>query len=180
MRTLLHVRLGGLSEYKNTGLTSRTTSEHHVRVPGGRFRGLNQNRVIGMGLDMLLQILRALEGLPASGAFVRLKRNMHSDVRSDVISLDCGGFTIAPLASQVQIICAFATNMSLADMFLGTLVPIKQTVSLDRTHIKSLSAGQLLLTITPITDQSLAGNGTSIHRRSAYSGRGRGSRRSDS
>lgn len=51
----------------------------------------DQDRVIGMGLDVLLQVLRTLEGLAAELTLVRLKGHVDTDVRGDVVSLDRGG-----------------------------------------------------------------------------------------
>ena len=72
-----------------------------------------------MGLDVLLQILGALEGFPAEITLVWFKRNMHTYMGSYVIALDCGGATAAPLAGQVEIVCALATDVTLTHMFLS-------------------------------------------------------------
>lgn len=71
-----------------------------------------------MGLDVLLQVLRTLEGFAAKIAFVRFQRHMDSDVRRDVVAFDGGGPATAPLAGQVEIIRALATDMAFAHMFL--------------------------------------------------------------
>lgn len=81
----------------------------------------NKYRVIGMGLDMLLQVLRTLERLAAELTLVRLERNMDTDVRGDVVSLDRGSSARVPLASQVEVVCALATNMALANMLVESL-----------------------------------------------------------
>jgi hypothetical protein len=75
-----------------------------------------------MSLDVLLQILRALERLAAEVAFVRLQRNVDTDVRSNVVSLYCGGAAVAPLASQVQVVGTLATNVTLTDVILSKSV----------------------------------------------------------
>jgi hypothetical protein len=75
-------------------------------------------RVIGMGLDVLLQVLRALEGLATEVALVRLQGDMDTNMGGDVVALDGGGVAVAPLASQVQVVGALATDMALADVFL--------------------------------------------------------------
>lgn len=69
-------------------------------------------------LDMLLQILRTFEGLPTELTFVRLKRHMNADVGCNVIAFDSGRLTVIPLASKVEVVCALATNMLLANMLL--------------------------------------------------------------
>lgn len=78
---------------------------------------------------MLLQVLRALECLATEVAFVRFQRYVNTDVRGDVIALDGGGPTIAPLTGEVQIVCALATDVALADMIL------------DENEVSSVVAG---------------------------------------
>jgi hypothetical protein len=77
-----------------------------------------QNRIIGVSLDVLLQILRALKSFAAEVALMRLQWYVNTDVRGDVVSLDCGGAAVAPLACQVQVVGAFATNVTLTDVVL--------------------------------------------------------------
>ena len=72
-----------------------------------------------MSLDVFLQILRALERLAAEVALVRLQRHVNTDVRSDVVSLDRRGAAVAPLAGQVQVVGALATNVTLTDVILN-------------------------------------------------------------
>ena len=72
-----------------------------------------------MGLDVLLQILGALEGFPAEITLVWFKRYMHADVRGEVVALDSGSATAAPLAGQVEVVCALAADVTLAHMFLS-------------------------------------------------------------
>ena len=67
---------------------------------------------------MLLEILRTFERLAAEVAFVRLERNVNTDVRSDVITLDCGSAAVAPLARQVQVVGALAPNVTFANVIL--------------------------------------------------------------
>ena len=55
----------------------------HVRV--GRAK---ENRVVGMSLDVLLEILGSLEGLATEVALMRLQGNMDADMRGDVVTLD--------------------------------------------------------------------------------------------
>jgi hypothetical protein len=79
-----------------------------------------------MSLNVLLQILRTLESLATEVALVRLERYMDSNVRGDVITLDGGSVASTPLARQVQVVSAFASNMALADVFL-----CRRRVSMD-------------------------------------------------
>lgn len=71
-----------------------------------------------MCLDMLLEVLRALEGLATEITFVRLQRNVDSNMRGDVITLDCRGATVSPRASQIEVISALAPDMAFANVFL--------------------------------------------------------------
>lgn len=101
----------------------------------------DQNRVVGMGLDMLLQVLRTLEGLSAEVTLVRFERDMDADMRGDVIALDGGGAAACPLARQVEVVGALPTNMTLTDVILDVIMsePITlQTVQGKNSHIRSL------------------------------------------
>lgn len=75
-----------------------------------------------MSLDVFLQILRTLECLATEIALVRLQGHMDSDVRGDVVTLDGGSTAVAPLASEVQVVCALTSNMALTDVILWMLV----------------------------------------------------------
>ena len=83
-----------------------------------RARTASENGVIGMGLDMLLEILRALEGLATEVTLVRLQRHMNTDMRGDVVTLDSGSPARIPHARQVKVVGALATDMLVADMVL--------------------------------------------------------------
>ena len=77
-------------------------------------------------LNMLLQVLGSLEALAAEVALVRLKGNMDTDMRSDVVTLNSGCPTLIPLAGEVKVVGALATNMLLANVFLkGRFVSIR-------------------------------------------------------
>lgn len=71
-----------------------------------------------MSLDVLFQILRAFESLSAEIAFVRLQRNVNTDVRCDVVTLYSRSTAISPLASQIQVVGALAPNMALTNVVL--------------------------------------------------------------
>lgn len=71
---------------------------------------------------MLLEILWALECFATKVALVRLQRNMNADVRGDMVTLDGGGATCAPLAGQVEIVGALATDVALAYVILDVLL----------------------------------------------------------
>jgi len=85
--------------------------------PVGFWRA-DQHRVVCMRLYMLLQVLRALEGLATEVTFVRLQRYVHANVRGDVVTLDRRGTAISPLAGQIEVVGTFTANMSLANVVL--------------------------------------------------------------
>lgn len=87
-------------------------------VSGTGLGRAHQHRVVSVGLDMLLQVLGALEGLAAKVTLVRLKRDMDPDVRGDMVALDDGSRTTSPFAGQVEVIGALAADMALTHMFL--------------------------------------------------------------
>ena len=82
----------------------------------------HHDRVFGMGFDMLLQVLRPLEGLATEVASMRLQRDMDSDMRGDVVAFHNGDATVAPRTLKVEIVSTFATNVLFADMVLQTVV----------------------------------------------------------
>ena len=77
------------------------------------------NIVVGMRLDMLLQVLRALELLAAELALVGLEGDVNANVRGDVVALDGLGGAAVPRTDEVEIIGALAADVGLADMFLA-------------------------------------------------------------
>lgn len=79
--------------------------------------GSKKNRVVGVCLDMLLEILGALEGLATEVTFVRLQRHVDTDVGSNVVTLDGGGSARIPPAGEVQVVCALSSDMLLTDVF---------------------------------------------------------------
>ena len=79
---------------------------------------VGEDRVIGVRLDMLLQVLGTLEGLAAEITLVRLQGHVNADVRSDVVALDGGGPARIPHACQVQVVGALAADMLVADVVL--------------------------------------------------------------
>lgn len=70
---------------------------------------------------MLLEILWALECFATEVALVRLQGHMDANVRGDVVTLDGGGATCAPLTSQVEVVGALATDMAFAYVILDGL-----------------------------------------------------------
>ena len=94
-------------------------------------RRVHQDTVIGVCLDMLLQILRALEGLATEVALVRLEWDVDADVGGNVVALHGGRSACAPLAGQVEVVGALATDMAFANVVL--LAPrVSRVVSSSR------------------------------------------------
>jgi len=88
-----------------------------MRVHVG-FRSAQKDGIIGVGLDMLFEILRAFEGLAAKVALVWLQGDMYAHVRGDVVALDRGCLASAPLTGEVEVVGRLATDMAFAYMVL--------------------------------------------------------------
>ena len=78
----------------------------------------HDDTIIGMGLDVFLEILGTLESLATELAFVRFQGNMYSNVGGDVVALDSRGPALTPSAGEVQVVSGLAADMSLADVLL--------------------------------------------------------------
>ena len=89
-----------------------------------------------MSLDVLLQILRPLEGLAAKIAPMRLQRYMNADVRRDVVAFHNCDATGTPGTSEVKIIGTFTTDVALANVFLSSQDQLKH---LGQLGIRSLT-----------------------------------------
>ena len=83
-----------------------------------RFRPTSDERVISMGLDVLLQILGTLESLATEFASVRLEWHMYTDVRGDVVAFDDGNMAVGPATGQIEVVGTLATDVPLANVFL--------------------------------------------------------------
>ena len=79
---------------------------------------LRQHRIIGVCLDVFLEILRTLEGLAAEIAAMRLQRDVDANVRGDVVAFDDLDAAGAPRTLQIEVVGAFATDMILTDVLL--------------------------------------------------------------
>lgn len=92
-------------------------------------------RVFGVRLDVLLEVLRTFEGFAAHFTFMRLERDVHTDVGRDMVSLHRGGVTISPSAHEVKVVGRFATNMLLAHVIIkrfGVWMVLAATLPLTR------------------------------------------------
>jgi hypothetical protein len=93
---------------------------------------------------MLLEILRALEGLATEFALVWLQRNMYADVRGDVVALDGGGAALAPGAGKVEVVCGLATDMAFANVLLSILLACATNISdASCLHREPLATGSV-------------------------------------
>ena len=81
----------------------------------------NEDRVVCMGLDMLLQVLGTLEGFSAEITLMGFQGNVHSDVRGDVVAFDGCGAAVGPSTGKVQVVGTLSTDVTLADVFLCEL-----------------------------------------------------------
>lgn len=105
-------------------------------------RRAHDDAVVSVSLDMLLEILGALEGLAAELALMRLQRNVHADVRGDVVALDRGGAALAPGAGQVEVVGGLAADMALAHVLLeGWLVDATRRSRFGTVHRAPLDSG---------------------------------------
>lgn len=82
----------------------------------------DQDAVVGVGLDVLLEVLRALEGLSTEVALVGLQRNVNTNVRGDVVALDRCGAARVPLASQVEVVGALPPDVPLTNVVLSRVL----------------------------------------------------------
>lgn len=100
---------------------------------------------------MLLEILSTLESLAADITLVWFKRDMHSNMGGDVIPFYGGGAAAAPLAGQVQVVAALATDMAFADVFLGWVSDAEMTTRRWMTYIEGFCGWALLRASLPET-----------------------------
>lgn len=126
-----------------------------------------------MRLYVLLQILRTLERLTAEIALMRLQRHVHANVGSDVVALDRGGAAVTPLAGQIEVVGALATNMALTDVVLhasqraaktsnGSVLRVAARYAAvakhtwRRTYIELLSRGKTVAAVLPLAGKLVA------------------------
>jgi len=108
-----------------------------------------------MGLNVLLEILRALEGFAAEVAFVRLEWHVNTNVRSDVVALDGGGTASAPCASQIEVVSALAPDVTFTHMVLEILSASQSCADcvVTRTYVKRLCAVASLAASLPLASE---------------------------
>lgn len=111
-------------------------------APSPMLGRVHQYTVVGVCLDMLLQILWALERLATEITLVRLEWHMDTDMGSDVVALDGGRSACAPLAGEVEVVGTFAPDMAFADVV-----------------IEQFGAVASLATALPLTCQVVDGRG---------------------
>lgn len=69
-----------------------------------------------------------------------------------MISLDCRGAALIPLASQIEVICALAADVALANVFLAGVLAsarVNSKAMLSDTYVKNLGSGISLAALTP-------------------------------
>lgn len=142
-----------------------------VRPPVGvvtaaaRRLGRTRHRVLGMRLDVLLEVLRPLEGLPTVVALVGLQRDMDADVRGDVIALDGGCMAAAPRTGEVQVVGALAAYVTLAHVLLSqsrsarSPRPAAQTAARERTYVELFGRAGPGHAASPLALQVVDGSG---------------------
>jgi hypothetical protein len=101
-----------------SSITFSSSMKHHIRISGSRLRRPHKHGVIGMGLHVFLEILGTLECFPTEFTFMRLQRNVDTDVRRDMVTLNSRGAAASPLACQIEVICALSTDVTLADVII--------------------------------------------------------------
>lgn len=108
-----------------------------------------------MRLDVLLEILRALEGLLAKVALVRLQGNVDADVRGDVVALDGRGAAVAPLALEVEVVCALAADMLVADVLLRRVSEQAGKDGEESTNVEGFWRGATVAAAEPLAGQRI-------------------------
>ena len=76
-----------------------------------------------MCLDVFLQVLRTLECFSTEFTFVWLQGNVDSNMGGDVVAFDRRGATSAPSASEIEVVCALAADMAIANVLLSQSQP---------------------------------------------------------
>ena len=112
-----------------------------------------------MCLYMLLEILRALEGLSAEFTSMWFQRDVDSDVGGDVVALDDSDMAVAPCALQIEIVGALPPNVTVANMLLDAVlvftVDVKPGTVAIWTYIEGFSAGCAIAAACPLTDKGI-------------------------
>lgn len=129
----------------------------------------DEDRVVGVSLDVLLEILGPLEALSAEVALVGLEGHVDADVRGDVVALDGGGAAGGPEALEAEVVCALAADVLLTD------VVVEQLGSAKLVGAGAPAAGEVVLGRRGSRDSS-GRNDRRVARLRGGRGRGRGRR----
>lgn len=112
-----------------------------------------------MCLYMLLEILRALEGLSAEFTSMWFQRDVDSDVGGYMIALDDGDMAVTPCALQIEIVGALPPNVTVANMFLDAVLVFTVDVKLAPvaiwTYIEGFRTGGPIAAACPLTDEGI-------------------------
>lgn len=87
-----------------------------------------------MGLDMLLEVLRAFERLAAEVTTMRLQGDMDANMRGNVVTLNHGDVAVGPSTLQVEIVGALATDMNFAHVVLDKSQSCQKMNKRSRIH----------------------------------------------
>jgi hypothetical protein len=146
-----------------TGLTTHL-GIRCTRMPWGNINSrANGNIVISMSFDVFLQILWTLELFAAQCAFVGFERDVHANVRGNVVTLDRLGIATVPCTDEVEVIGALTANMVLANMFLSLVLEREgreERGSKPATYIELLGIRQTLATSSPVANETGVGGGS--------------------
>ena len=74
--------------------------------------------LICMSLYMFLQVLGTLEFFPACVTDMRFERDVHTNVRGDVVALDSSSATATPATCQVEVVGRAASDVPFTHMLL--------------------------------------------------------------
>lgn len=113
----------------------------------------DQDAVVGVGLNVLLEILRTLEGLSAEVALVWLQGDVDTNVRGDVVALHRCGAARVPLASQVEVVGALPSNVPLTDVVLIRGLAKEERLGM---HLQGFISGRNTIPECNITGQRQA------------------------
>ena len=83
---------------------------------------------------MFLEVLRALEGLSTEFAPMRLQGNVNPNMRCDMVAFYNCDVAVTPRTLKIEIICALATDMTIADMLLSEITVSHPSVAQGRSR----------------------------------------------
>nr|POF15177.1 hypothetical protein CFP56_42065 [Quercus suber] len=112
-------KVRGKSDAQSPTSLAHTIAAHSIATSVALVWRSRHDTVIGVGLDVFLEILRALERLAAKVAFVWLERDVDADVGGDVVAFHGSGATGTPLTGEVEVVGTLPADMTLANVILN-------------------------------------------------------------